>query len=113
MTATEGQTPNEAAPTRADLVHVDKARESWRDGGYDLTAAAGEIVDNSIEGRAQTIRIRTESAKGQKRIERIAFADDGIGIERGILAHVLSLGYSTRYGSRDGLGRFGVGLNLA
>lgn len=102
-----------ADTTRAALVQVDKALESSRDSGYDLTAAVGEVVDNSIEGKATLVRIRTDWDKHHKRIEKIAFADNGIGVPLDILSHVLSLGFSTRYGSRDGLGRFGVGLKLA
>lgn len=102
-----------AAPT-AQIVQVDKALESWRDAGFDLTAAVGEVIDNSIEAAATHIRVRTYP-KGDKPkvIDTIAFSDDGIGIEAEVLPHVLSLGFSTRYGQRNGLGRFGVGLKLA
>lgn len=99
----------------ADLVVVDRALESWRDSGYDLTAAVGEVVDNSIEAKASHIRVRTnpENITGSKSITSIAFADDGVGIPVETLPHVLSMGFSTRYGKRDGMGRFGVGLKLA
>ena len=98
---------------KADLVQVDKALESSRDSGYDLTAAVGEVVDNSVDwGKASTVRIETKWDQERKRIEKMAFADDGVGIPEEILPHVLSLGFSSGYGSRDGLGRFGVGLTL-
>ncbi len=98
----------------AELVQVDTALESWRDAGFDLTTAIGEIVDNSIEAAATLVRIRTYPRGDKpKVIDSIAFSDDGIGIAEEVLAHVLSLGYSTRYGQRNGMGRFGVGLNLA
>ena len=42
-----------------------------------------------------------------------AVSDDGSGIAAEILAHVLTVGFSTRYGSREGIGRFGVGFKLA
>jgi hypothetical protein len=100
---------------RSDLIQVDQALESWRDSGLDFTAACGEPVDNSIEEGANVIRIMTERGErdGHKAIMRIAFADNGNGIQLDILPRVLSMGFSTRYNSRDGLGRFGVGLNLA
>jgi Histidine kinase-, DNA gyrase B-, and HSP90-like ATPase len=100
---------------RADLVQVDRALQSSRDSGFNLTAAAGEPVDNSIEAAAALIRIRTDRRKVDKHeeIHQIAFADNGTGIKPEILPHILSLGYSTRYNKRDGLGRFGVGLKLA
>lgn len=98
---------------KADLVEVDKALESSRDSGYDLTAAVGEVVDNSIDwGKASSVRIETKWDKSRKRIDKMAFADDGVGIPEEILPHVLSLGFSSGYGSRDRLGRFGVGLTL-
>lgn len=117
-----GATPDATTPPAtggedgtADIVQVDKALESWRDAGFDLTAAIGEVVDNSIEARASLVRIRTMPGQvtAAKKIEAIAFADDGIGIDPAILANVLSLGFSTRYNQRNGLGRFGVGLKLA
>lgn len=100
-------------PANAEIVQVDKALESSRDSGYDLTAAVGEIVDNSIDwGKASTVRIEARWDKGKKRIEKMAFADNGVGIPVETLSHVLSLGFSSSYGSRQGLGRFGVGLKL-
>ena len=98
----------------AQIIQVDKALESWRDAGFDLNSAIGEVIDNSIEAAATRIRIRTYP-KGDKPkiIDTIAFSDDGIGIDAQTLPHVLTLGYSSRYGQRSGLGRFGVGLKLA
>lgn len=116
MTETQQKPSSESNDSgMADIVQVDRALESWRDAGFDLTAAAGEVVDNSIEAGATTIRISTlpELGPGVKKIEAMAFADDGNGIAPDILAHVLSLGFSTRYNQRAGLGRFGVGLKLA
>ncbi|MEH2166674.1 MAG: ATP-binding protein [Nostoc sp.] len=111
----------------AELIQVDKALESMRDSGFDLATAGGEVIDNSIEAKAQFIRIHTvegtvanevtttakSKTKFSKAIKAIAFADDGIGIPYDTLPHVLTLGFSTRYNQRDGLGRFGVGMKLA
>lgn len=107
----------------ADLVRVDQALESMRDAGFDLSAAGGEHVDNSIEARATIIRIASvekfnlgeKKGKGKtsRPIEAVVFADNGIGITPDILAHTLTLGYSTRYNKRNGMGRFGVGMKLA
>lgn len=95
----------------AEVIQTYTALLSSRDSGFDLNAAIGEPVDNSIEARAREIRIQTDQ-DGNK-VNTIAIADDGVGIDFGILAHVLSYGYSTRYNQRNGLGRFGVGLKLA
>jgi len=98
---------------RGDLIQVDTALESMRDAGFDLTAAAGEPLDNSIEADATILRLEPVYSNDRKSIEELIFADNGTGIDPAILHHVLSMGYSTRYGQRNGLGRFGVGLKLA
>jgi hypothetical protein len=85
-----------------------------RDSGFDLPTAVGEVVDNSIEAGALNIKIATGFEKAiTEEINEIAFSDDGTGIDPEILENVLTLGYSTRYNSREGMGRFGVGMKLA
>lgn len=106
--------PQQPAPIGAEIIQVDTALESMRDSGFDLTAAVGEPVDNSVEAKASVIRIQTIDGVGKhKSIDELAVADDGHGIPPGEIAHVLSLGYSSRYNQRTGLGRFGVGMKLA
>ena len=108
------------------LIEVDKAIQSMRDSGFDLATAVGEVVDNSYEASSTIVRIHTfedetliatnnkkRKSKATKIIDRIAFADNGIGIEYETLPKVLKLGFSTRYNKREGLGRFGVGMKLA
>lgn len=97
----------------APLTQTSHALESSRDSGFDLASSVGEIVDNSIEARATWVRIRTCEAEDGSAINQMAFADNGTGIPLEHLASVLSLGYSSRYNSREGMGRFGVGLKLA
>ncbi|WP_462392367.1 ATP-binding protein, partial [Clostridium cadaveris] len=94
----------------SEIIEVDQAIESFRDSGFDLSTACGEIIDNSYEANARTIRIKTY---GEKDIDVMAFVDDGIGISKELMSQVLKLGFSTRYNNRKGLGRFGVGLKLA
>lgn len=104
----------QASPTsQASIIQIDTALESMRDSGFDLTAAAGEPIDNSIEAGATHIKIATTFGPQKRSIEEIAFADNGRGIKTEILAQALSMGFSTRYGQRGSLGRFGVGLKLA
>ena len=45
-------------------------------------------------------------------IERLAVGDDGEGMPKDLLHKVLQLGFSSRYNSRVGMGRFGVGAKL-
>ncbi|MFD8248461.1 MULTISPECIES: ATP-binding protein [Nocardia] len=98
---------------RADIIQVDRALESMRDAGFDLTAAVGEPLDNSIEADATLLRVLPVYSRGKKAIDSIIIADNGTGIDPAIMHKVLSMGYSNRYNQRAGLGRFGVGLKLA
>lgn len=98
---------------QAPLTQAGQALESSRDSGFDLSAAVGEVVDNSAEAGASKVRIRTMRTDDGTTIDQIGMADDGAGIDPDILANVLSLGYSSRYNSRTGMGRFGMGLKLA
>lgn len=101
------------ARSTASLIQVDTALNSMRDSGFDLTAAAGEPIDNSVEAGASIIRVLPDFDTKKRKIDRLVFADNGRGIDPQILAPVLSMGYSTRYNERGSLGRFGVGLKLA
>lgn len=96
----------------APLTQAEQALESSRDSGFDLSAATGELVDNSYEAGARHVRIATIRDDTGSIVE-LGVADDGQGIPPDVLARVLSLGYSSRYNSRDSLGRFGMGLKLA
>jgi len=108
----------------AELIKADTALRSFRDGGYILADAVGEMVDNSQQSGAKKIHINWEvketegtgkgKNKGTKRqVEWFAMADNGSGIPAELLANVLTVGFSTRYGNREGIGRFGVGFKLA
>ena len=105
----------------AELVRADTALQSFRDGGYSLTDAIGEIADNAIQAGARTIRFdwdfdvvkKGKSDKSQREMTSLAICDDGHGIPPTILPNVLTIGFSTRYNNRDGIGRFGVGFKLA
>lgn len=111
-------TEGESRPARkqtgdAAIIQIDTALESMRDSGFDLTAAAGEPIDNSIEAEASLIRVQPTYGDSKRAINEIAFADNGTGINADIVAQCLSMGFSSRYGLRAGLGRFGVGMKLA
>lgn len=98
---------------RASIIQVDRALESMRDAGYDLTAAIGEPLDNSIQAEATLMRVLPVYGPKKKSIQSFIITDNGVGIDPEIMHMVLSTGYSARYNQRDGLGRFGVGLKFA
>jgi Histidine kinase-, DNA gyrase B-, and HSP90-like ATPase len=93
-----------------------KALQSLRWSGYSLPAALGEVIDNSLEANANTIRVRLDEgvgARGKRRVHQIAFADDGNGMSTDVLQCYPQIGYSTRYMRTDTIGKFGVGAKLA
>ncbi|MET8677033.1 ATP-binding protein [Streptomyces sp. NPDC004647] len=98
---------------RASIIQIDRALESMRDAGFDLTAAIGEPLDNSIQAEATLMRVLPVYGARKKTIEKFIISDNGVGIDPAIMHNVLSMGYSARYNERDGLGRYGMGLKLA
>jgi hypothetical protein len=91
------------------------ALRSLRDAGYSLPAALAEPIDNSLEAGANQIRIRLEEvdANKKKHVHRITVADDGGGMSPETLHHYPQVGYSSRYMSTTGMGKYGVGAKLA
>lgn len=79
-----------------------------RDSGYKNTAAAlAEFIDNSIEAGATFIKVDAINANNEITIEVV---DDGCGMTARQLRLALQFGGSTRFSSRSGIGRFGMGL---
>lgn len=98
-------------PTRP-LVHLAHFIESIRDSGYRGTpAAVAELVDNALQAGAKHIRISTSRTGRLDDPESyIAVMDDGGGMDAEALCQSLQFGGSSAFGSREGLGRFGMGL---
>lgn len=104
------------ADTRIPMIQTGQALLSLRDSGHSLPTALGEVIDNSIEAKANNIRIRLheDDTKGRKkRVHQIAIADDGTGMSEAILHRYLVIGFSTRYMSTSTMGKYGVGAKLA
>lgn len=89
--------------------------------GFKSTSTAiAELVDNSLEAKAETIRIIATNKKQETngrmidKINEIAVLDDGEGMDHETLSNCVSLGWGTRVEnylkSDEGLGRFGFGL---
>src|SRR5689334_12877940 len=83
-----------------------------RDTGYrSVAAAVAELVDNSLQADASTIRIFvTDDVVDGERSVSLAVLDDGHGMSPAVLQEALQFGGSNRFGERSGLGRFGMGL---
>jgi hypothetical protein len=108
-------TETTGGPMEIGLVSDAQALESLRDSDFDAYSAYGEVVDNSLQANADRVKIRLDSLQegNAEPVTRIAFGDNGEGMDEGVLHHCLQLGYSSRYNDRSGIGRFGVGVTLA
>ncbi len=88
-----------------------------RDTGYRGVAnAVAELIDNSIQAGASDVRVFVRDGAGKDArppIEpdvAIAVLDNGEGMNRDTLWTALQFGGTERFGNRQGLGRFGMGL---
>lgn len=96
-------------------VSAGQALQSMRDSDFDCYSAYAEAIDNSIQANATEINIQFDTEKGRgnkEHIKRIAFIDDGDGMDQDLIHNCLVLGYSSRFNDRSGIGRFGVGMTM-
>jgi hypothetical protein len=92
-----------------DVVPIQRFVCAARDSGYkDISAALAELIDNSLQASAKTIRIVFE--KSSDKGLRVTVSDDGEGMKPSRLRTALQFGGSSRFDSRSGAGRFGMGL---
>ena len=82
---------------------------SLRDIGYDLPSAVADLVDNSIDAGATTVRISVGRRGG---IAFLRIADDGHGMTDRALDEAMRYGSRRAYETAD-LGKFGLGLKTA
>ncbi|MBX4199257.1 ATP-binding protein [Candidatus Parcubacteria bacterium] len=94
--------PNE--PNAAKLIN------SLRNTGYTSYAAIEDIIDNSIDADAKTIRVFVEHKNNEL---RVIIADDGIGMDEEVLDQALRLGSLTDREEMSDLGKYGMGLCTA
>ena len=95
------------------IVAVQSFIEATRDTGYKSTASAiAELVDNALEASASRIDVTIEQPDnvGATYTPTIRVTDNGTGMTPGVLRLALQFGGSTRFGSRTGTGRYGMGL---
>jgi hypothetical protein len=90
------------------LVAIRSFIQSTRDSGYKSTSSAiAELVDNAFEANATTVEISLSEGKDGK---QIMVADNGSGMPPQTMQLALQFGGSTRFNSRWGTGRYGMGL---
>jgi hypothetical protein len=94
------------------LVAIKSFIESTRDSGYKSTASAvAELVDNAFEAKATKVDVRLiESRWEGARQLTVVVNDNGTGMTPSTIRLALQFGGSTRFNSRSGCGRYGMGL---
>ncbi len=95
------------------IVALDRFILSTRDSGYkNTTSAISELVDNAIQAGATHVQITTTAPGGDETNATLVLSvtDNGSGMDKRTLTQALRFGGSSRYNSRHGLGRFGMGL---
>lgn len=93
----------ELIPSAKRLAH------SMRDMGYEFAAAVADLIDNSIEARATTVRVDVVWAGEDS---HVLIADNGTGMSPTQLREALRYGAERDYDADD-LGKFGLGLKTA
>jgi len=94
------------------IVAVETFIQATRDSGYKGTGSAvAELVDNSLQAGATSIKISISASEedGQHSII-LSVIDNGCGMDQPTLRTALRFGGSSRFNSREGLGRYGMGL---
>lgn len=99
------------------LFNSRRALESQRQSGYRNTAAAArEIIDNSVEAKANRVHVVFDRPTDRKAYQRkdavtaVAFVDDGSGMLPKMARYALSWGGGTHFDDPEFIGRFGFGL---
>ena len=82
---------------------------SLRDMGYEFAPAVADLIDNSIEAKANTVRISVEW-DGEN--SSVMIADNGLGMSAQQLREALRFGTERDYEPEE-LGKFGLGLKTA
>lgn len=93
----------------ASIILLERFIQATRDAGYKGTPSAlAELVDNSLQAGASTIRIKVLSTP-ENQLE-VAVLDNGSGMDKRTLRQSLRFGGSSRFNDRSSLGRYGMGL---
>lgn len=94
------------------IIALDRFIQATRDSGYKGTVSAiAELVDNALQADATSITITLATSPDRPKYPiQVSVLDNGSGMDRVTLRQSLRFGGSSRFNSRSGLGRFGMGL---
>lgn len=91
-----------------NLINFSNFIQTTRDSGYkNFSSAISELVDNSFEAGANRVKITFCKTQTD---DCLTVADNGKGMDKETLGYALQFGGSSRYNSRIGFGRYGMGL---
>lgn len=98
--------------TQDNIVLLPQFILATRDSGYkNIAAALAELVDNSFEAKATRVDISIDGENHRSEKEfYIAVCDNGTGMTPDVLKIAVQFGGSTKFNSRKGIGRYGMGL---
>lgn len=98
--------------SQSSIIDLQSFINATRDSGYKgLSSALSELIDNSFEANATEVNVFiTGDADKTTENTNVAVCDDGTGMTGVELQLALKFGGSTKFNSRDGLGRYGMGL---
>ena len=94
------------------IVALNRFIEATRDSGYkNSSSAVAELIDNSLEANATIVNVSIADLNVDgKRELKVSVSDNGCGMSPSVLRLALQFGGTTRFNSRDGVGRYGMGL---
>jgi len=95
---------------RSNHPNAAKLISSLRNTGYDSYAAVEDIIDNSIDAHARSIKVFVEH---NNKDLKVIITDDGIGMNESVLDEALKLGSISDKDEVSDLGKFGMGLCTA
>lgn len=97
--------------SKIELIELSTFIQATRDSGYrGTTCAVAELVDNAIEANAKSVSINIATDPLDPESLTVSVQDNGSGMSRETLQRSLQFGWSSRFGNRHGMGRYGMGL---
>jgi len=86
---------------------------------YTTMSAMAELIDNSIQAKAEYIalitqdkEVRSPTGRNLKSLNNLAIYDNGEGMDAETIANALAVGFSRNKEDKKGMGKFGYGLTV-